>query len=213
MNAPSEVNLTVIRHGETVWNLQGKQQGHLNSDLSDLGIKQARAVAEALAQERFDAFYSSDLGRALQTAQIINEKFKLEITTDSRLRERHLGILQGLTQAQFQQKYPQVYAQLVVDSDYVIPEGESIRQRHERCIACADELARRHPGCCILIVAHGGILDSFFRHTLGLALNVPRKFSIFNASLNTFTITNGTWRLDSWGDIHHLREIGTMDDW
>jgi probable phosphoglycerate mutase len=214
MDASEACELVAIRHGETVWNTQGLQQGQLNSDLTDLGRAQATAIADRLTGGPFDGLYSSDLGRAVKTARIIADRVGLDIVTDARLRERNLGILQGISLRQFEREHPQEYARFRSgDPDYVIPSGESVRQRHERCVACATELAGRHAGRQILIVTHGGILDSFFRHALQLPLTVPRRFSLFNASINSFTITAGQWRLKSWGYVEHLEGLGTMDDW
>ncbi len=214
MDATGACELVAIRHGETVWNTQGIQQGQLNSDLTDLGRAQARALADKLTDEQFDGLYSSDLGRALETAQVIADRVELNVETDLRLRERNLGILQGISLRQFEQEHSAEYARFRSgDPDYVIPSGESARQRHERCVACTTELAGRHAGRRILIVTHGGILDSFFRHALELPLTVPRRFSLFNGSINSFTVTDGQWRLKSWGHIEHLEDLGTMDDW
>ncbi len=214
MDFDKTTELIVVRHGETVWNEIGKQQGWLDTELSELGRAQAQAIADSLTGEHFDALYSSDLGRAMQTAEIIGERLGLEILTDTRLRERNLGIMQGLTMAEFEQKYPEKYAQFRGgDPDYVIPDGESVRQRYERNITCAEELARHHGGQRLLVVAHGGILNSFFRHAVGMDLTAPRHFSLYNASINTFTLTDGQWRLDRWGDTHHLKHLGTKDDW
>jgi len=214
MDATGACELVAIRHGETLWNTQGLQQGQLNSNLTDLGRAQARALADRLSGEQFDGLYSSDLGRALETARLIADRVGLDVVTVPRLRERNLGILQGISLRQFEQERPQEYARFRSgDPDYVIPSGESARQRHERCVACATELAGRHAGRRILIVTHGGILDSFFRHALELPLTVPKRFSLFNASFNSFTVTDGQWRLRSWGHVEHLEGLGTMDDW
>jgi len=214
MDATGACELVAIRHGETVWNTQGLQQGQLNSDLTDLGRAQATAIADRLTGEPFDGLYSSDLGRAVETADIVAGPVGLDVVTDPRLRERNLGILQGISLRQFEQERPQEYTRFRSgDPDYVIPSGESARQRHERCVACATELAKRHAGRRILIVTHGGILDSFFRHALKLPLTVPRRFSLFNASINSFTVTDDRWRLKSWGHVEHLEGLGTMDDW
>ena len=216
MSGTDATQMVVVRHGETVWNLSGRQQGQQDSELSELGVRQAQATADALAGEQVEAVYSSDLGRAMQTARMIGQRLRMEVVSDIRLRERHLGIMQGKTFEQIEQTLPEVSARSRVgdpDPDYEIPQGESIRQRFERGVAGAEDLARRHAGGRILLVTHGGILDSFFRKALGLALTAPRRFSIFNASINVFTIADGQWRLDSWGDIGHLQGMGTMDDW
>ena len=214
MDKPKATELIVVRHGETVWNEIGKQQGWVDTELSELGRTQAQAIADALAGVHFDALYSSDLGRAMQTAEILAAELGLEILTDARLRERNLGIMQGLTMAEFEQKHPEQYAQFRGgDPNYVIPDGESIRQRHERNIICAEELARHHVGQRLLIVAHGGVLNSLFRRATGQDIASPRHFSLFNASINAFAITDGRWRLNRWGDTHHLKDLETKDDW
>ncbi|MFO8007649.1 MAG: histidine phosphatase family protein [Candidatus Brocadiia bacterium] len=214
MNEGRATRVTVVRHGETVWNVQGKQQGHLDSDLTALGVRQAGAAADALAGEGFDAFYSSDLERAMQTARIIAERLDMEVRPEAGLRERHLGILQGLTMAQFEEEQPEHYARFRSrEPDYVIPEGESIRQRYERSVQAAEAIARRHPGRRVLVVTHGGVLASFFRHALGLSLTEPRRFSLYNAAINRFSVADGQWRLESWGLTEHLRGLGTIDDW
>ncbi len=213
MNNSTYTKLVVVRHGETVWNKEGRQQGHLDSNLSDLGKLQAQAIASALVRVTFHALYSSDLGRAFKTAKIIANHSNLQITVDSRLRERNLGISQGLTIQEFKLKYPEEYRNFVSrDIDYIIPEGESIRQRFERSIACAVELAFQHTGQRILLVTHGGILDSLFRKSLNLPLTEERTFSLYNASINEFSISNNSWKLDSWGNIHHLQTLDTLDD-
>ncbi len=206
--------LTVVRHGETLWNVQGKQQGHLDSDLTPLGVRQAQAVAGALAHESFQAFYSSDLERAMQTARIIAEPLGMEVRPEAGLRERHLGVLQGLTMVEFEQAHPEHYARFRSrDPDYVIPEGESIRQRYERAVKTASAIARRHAGGHMLVVTHGGMLASFFRHALGLGLAEPRRFSLCNAAINRFSVLDGRWKLECWGLTEHLRGPGTIDDW
>jgi len=205
--------LTAVRHGQTPWNLDRRSQGHLDSGLSALGVQQARAAAEALAGGRFDALYSSDLGRALQTAEIIARRLGLEVRTDSRLRERNMGILQGHTMEEFRRTHPdECAAYLADDPDYVIPQGESMRQRHERSIACAGQIVRRHGGANVIIVTHGGVLDSFIRHTLGLELSEERRFSLYNASINTFSAADGQWRLECWGDTRHLADLEENSD-
>ena len=214
MSGPNVTELIVVRHGETVWNVAGRQQGQMDSDLSPLGERQAEAIAESLASQSFDALYSSDLGRAYKTAEHIASRTGHKILPDARLRERHLGVFQGLTFAEVKQRYPDEYARYRAgDPEYVIPSGESARQRFERAVQCAQEIAGGHVGLRVVIVTHGGILDAFFRHAIDLSLSAPRRFKLFNASISTFFVEDGEWMLGTWGDIQHLRDIGTIDDW
>lgn len=214
MNDPmSPTVLFAVRHGETEWNLIERQQGHLDSPLTGHGIKQAHALANGLADRGIEVLYSSDLGRALQTATIIADKLGLMIHQDQRLRERHLGTMQGFTRQEHAERYPEDAAAFSAgDPDFVIPGGESIRQQYERSVRCAEDLATRHPGQRVLVVAHGGVLTSFFRRALRLPLSEPRRFSLFNASINSFSISYSQWRLDSWGETAHLKGMSTLDD-
>ncbi len=207
--------ISLIRHGETEWNMVGKQQGQVNSPLSERGMVQAKAIAKSLEKDKsnYDVLYSSDLGRAVQTAEAISEQLGLEINLDVRLRERNLGILQGLTIERFREEKNEEYEQFrSSDPDYVIPDGESIREMHERAVSCLFDISDKHKGQKIIIVAHGGILDSIFRKVFDIELTAERNFSLLNSSINTFKVLKGEWGLISWGDVSHLDGIAALDD-
>ena len=205
MHSPANTHLIAIRHGETEWNRLGRFQGHLNSALNQEGLTQAAALGERLAAERFDLLLSSDLGRALQTASAIAMRTGHEIVVEPRLRERRMGIFQGLTPVEAQARYPEDYARFRShDPDYVIPEGESLRQLFERSIACFTELAGRHEGRTLAAVTHGGVLAMLYRHAMAMPLEAPRDFTLHNTGVNRFHHRRGAWQLQSWGDIAHL---------
>ncbi|MBI2313056.1 MAG: histidine phosphatase family protein [Betaproteobacteria bacterium] len=201
----SVTEFIIIRHGETVWNREGRIQGHLDSPLNGIGLAQAAAIGSRLAGEAFDALYSSDLGRARQTAERIAQCTGHPIRSDARLRERHLGVLQSLTRPEAERLHPEAYSRYRHDgSDYALPGGESARQCFERNLACLEEIAARHPGARAVVVTHGGVLDGVYRRATGLPFEGPRMFSILNASLNVFRYRAGEWSLTLWGDISHL---------
>jgi 2,3-bisphosphoglycerate-dependent phosphoglycerate mutase len=202
----------IVRHGQTEWNIKGIRQGHLDSQLTEKGIAQAKALGQRLAHERFSALYSSDLGRAVQTAKAIADRTGHEIVTDARLRERHLGIFQGLNATEITEKYPEERRMLRTRGpDYVIPCGESMRQQVERNVAYLNELAQAHVGETIVVVTHGGVVSGFFRHTLAIPLDAPRRFEFVNAGLNVFTHEEGNWMLLTWGDVSHLAPGATSE--
>jgi 2,3-bisphosphoglycerate-dependent phosphoglycerate mutase len=205
-----------VRHGETEWNKAGKQQGHLNSNLTELGIRQAHAIADGLLKFSIDGFYCSDLGRAVQTAAIISPKIGKEFNLDMRLREQNLGILQGLTRTAFQAQFPEEYSQLENnDPDYRIPGGESIRDRFVRCTNCIEDFSKAYPGKSILIVTHGGVLVSCIQKALCIPLTQKRTFSLLNGSMNVFSLSEQMeWRLEIWGDRNHMQShnLSTLDD-
>jgi probable phosphoglycerate mutase len=206
-----ETHLLAIRHGETEWNRQNRFQGHLNSVLNQEGLAQANALGARLSNERFDLLLSSDLGRALQTASAIAVRTGHELVLEPRLRERHMGIFQGLTAAEVQLRYPDEYLRFKTnDPDYVIPEGESMRQLLARSVACITELAQRHAGLTLAAVTHGGVLAALYRHATAMPLASPRDFPLHNTSVNRFRHRRGAWELQSWGDVAHLERA--LDD-
>lgn len=211
---PPATFFTVVRHGETEWNALGRQQGQLDTPLTPRGVQQATAIATALPRDHYHLLVSSDLDRARRTAAIIGAQLGLPVQPEERLRERHLGALQGLTLAEFAQRFPAAMAAFRrPDADYELPGGESIRQRLARTLACLSDLAAAHPAREILVVTHAGVLDGLFRHTLGLPLAGPRRFSLLNGALNRFALSAGIWRLEAWGSTAHLGPIPSHDDW
>jgi probable phosphoglycerate mutase len=200
------VEIVAIRHGKTRWNVEGRIQGHLDSGLTDLGIRQAGAIAESFAGERLDRVYASDLPRARITAEEIGRRTGAPVLTDERLRERHHGIFQGLTIAECRARYPEEYEAYSkrLDPDRPIPEGESLRGKHDRAVTFFEEVARKEAGRRIAVVTHGGILDSLFRLAVGLDILAPRRFSLRNAGRNVVSFAGGKWTLEIWGDVRHL---------
>lgn len=209
----SFTELIAIRHGETEWNRIGRQQGHLDSSLTRHGIRQGKMIARHLKNDYFDCMYSSDLGRAAQTAGIIAKRLKLKPIMESGLRERNLGIMQGLTVKEFKHRYPDEYKKYISDDpDYALPDGESVRQRHERTINTLKEIVDNNRDKKILAVMHGGNLDSLFRYVLAIPLHHRRNFSLLNSGLNVFIVRGNIWRLKTWGEISHLKGMMALDD-
>ena len=204
----TKTKVIAVRHGETQWNLEGRFQGQLDSPLTKNGLSQAKAVAKTLSTHNVSLIYSSDLGRALQTAEQISEATDIDILTDNRLRERHFGIFQGMTESDMRASMPdEINNPKHRDPDYIIPEGESMRQASQRGVSCISEIVQNHPGETIVVVTHGGILESFFRYVIGIPFEAPRMYKIWNTGLNIFSHSNGRWELLTFGNISHLQAI------
>jgi probable phosphoglycerate mutase len=202
----------IVRHGQTQWNLKLIRQGHLDSPLTERGVAQAKALAERLAQEEFGGLYSSDLGRAVQTAELIAAVTGHAVVTDVRLRERNLGVFQGLGREEIERRFPEEYRlHRSLGPDYVIPSGESVIQQVERNLGCLSEIAERHGSETVVVVTHGGVLSGLFRHAFSIPFGAPRRFEFMNASLNVFNYEDGDWFLQTWGDVSHLGTVGTGD--
>lgn len=205
---PHVTRIFVIRHGETRWNAEGRLQGQLDSELSERGLEQVQAVARRLCVFRPVALYTSDLPRALATARAIAAASGLSAVPDPRLRERCLGVFEGKTRRELEQSHASLWHRYKTEGpEFVIPGGESARQRHERTLAALRHHAEAHLGESIVVVGHGGTLNTAFRACTGLPLEGVRTFSLSNASLNLIEYRAGVWHLVTWGDIEHLGSI------
>lgn len=202
---PRMTDILLIRHGETLWNQQGRMQGQHDSPLTPLGLQQARQLGARLKAASFAALYSSDLGRAHQTARCIADATGHEIISDSGLRERSFGIFEGLTNNEIEKRYPDLYAPFARrDPDFAMPEGESAAQFRTRCVGTLERIAQRHAGETLVIVTHGLVLDALYRTACGMSLDVARGFPLLNCSVNTFRHEQGRWLAVSVCDVTHL---------
>lgn len=195
----------VVRHGETAWNIASRIQGQGDSPLTPKGEAQAEAIATRLARERFDVLVSSDLGRALQTAQRIAAACGHAIVTDRRLRERNFGQGEGLTYDEVDGRWPNAFSRVrESDPDFAIPGGESRRQFHERVREAFVALEREHRGKRLTVVAHGGVLAALYRHVHDIPLARPHAVPIANAAYNAVAFEAEAWTLEAWDDVDHL---------
>jgi probable phosphoglycerate mutase len=209
----TKTTIWIVRHGETEWNLSGRWQGHADAPLSERGEAQARALGERLKEESFDACYVSDLGRALRTAELILGPAGMRFESDERLRELDLGVMQGLTTAEMQERCPEVYDSFRnAGPDYHLPEGESLRQFHHRCVEALEDYAKRHAGGRVLLVTHGGVLGAIFRYVAHIPLEAPRGYVLLNCSVNVVDKRGDSWNLLHWGDVSHLNDLESLDD-
>ena len=132
-NPPSSTQVLLIRHGQSQGNAEGRFGGHTATPLSNRGRKQAEATAKALASEPSAAIYSSDLERAIQTAEPLGKLTNLTIHTTDAFRERSVGVMEGLTFEDAAEQHPEQYAALLHrDFEHVLTGGESYRQLLDR---------------------------------------------------------------------------------
>ena len=199
--------ILAIRHGETAWNVDTRIQGHLDIPLNDTGLLQARWLAQALAErDELHAVYASDLSRAHVTAQTIAGAVGLAVNTHPGLRERAFGDFQGRTFAEIEAKLPdQAHHWRTRTPEWAPPgSGESLITLRERVLATVDELASRHLGEQIVLVAHGGVMDVLYRAATRLGLQAPRTWQLPNTAVNRLLWTPEGLSLVGWADTTHL---------
>jgi probable phosphoglycerate mutase len=151
----------LVRHGETDWNLGNRFQGHADPPLNRTGRAQARELAVALADHRFDAVYSSPLRRAFETAEIIAAAHGLQPVPDAGLREVDVGEWEGLTREEVEERFPEQHRRWLAFGQGW-DGGETYEEMGRRVVATLLEIAPRHGGETILCVAHGGPIRAAF---------------------------------------------------
>ena len=193
---------TVIRHGETAANRGGVIQGQTDVPLSPVGERQARALGRRWRGRRFDAIYSSDLGRTLRTVELALPGQPTIPTPE--LREMDLGAWCGLDFAAIRERFPEDYAAFRSgDPDRRIAGGESRRELVERTEKFFLAAARRHPGEEVLVVTHGGVLRALFTLVAGWSAAAP---VVGNTAISVIRIDpeSGRRQLVVWNDTAHL---------
>jgi glucosyl-3-phosphoglycerate phosphatase len=159
--------LVLWRHGETDYNLAGRIQGHLDSSLTDNGLRQARLAAPSIDAFEPSVAVSSDLNRARTTAQVYAEVSGAGVALDKRLRETHVGEWQGLSGAEVEHGWPGALSTWRADPTWAPPGGESRVEVASRAVEVVTELDHGHRGTALL-VAHGGLITALTAKLLAL---------------------------------------------
>jgi len=206
--------IIAVRHGETAWNVAARIQGQLDVGLNETGRWQARRVGEALAGEPISTVYTSDLGRAHETAQSIAAAARVPVIPERGLRERCFGIFEGKTFTEIEEIWPDhAHNWRKRIPDWQPPEGgESLLQLRERVTRTVQALAARHPGEQIVVVAHGGVLDALYRIATRQEVNAPRTWELPNGAINRLLWTPEGFSLVGWSDTQHLDHEALDED-
>ena len=187
--------LILVRHGETLHNVERITQGWSDSELSETGQQQVQRLAAKLKEMRPTALYSSPLGRAMSTARAIADATGLEIVQLDELREMNYGSWEGRKFLDIRREDEEIYKRWITDEHCACPEGEShhdVRQRLERAFASVS--AER-----AVLVAHGTAIRIGAMALLGLPIMGALRFAQDNAAMNVFAQrADGTWILKVW---------------
>lgn len=209
MNEPTHI--IAIRHGQTAWNAETRMQGQLDTALDARGRWQAEQLAEALHGEAIDAIVSSDLARALHTAQPLASRRGLRVRRDSALRERSFGVFQGFTYEGIATHWPEGAARWRArDPQFGPTGGETLAAFHRRVVEAGERLSREFAGRTVVWVTHGGVLDCLHRAAIRVELDAPRSWTLANASINRLLHSDQGLMLVGWGDVRHL-DAPTVD--
>lgn len=177
--------LLLVRHGDTESNSRERYWGHTDVKLSAAGVRQAELLRHRLATEKMDAIYSSDLSRAVVTAETIAVGRGLGVVTCVELREISFGELEGLNFSEVDRLYPDI-AKLWRERSLQLryPGGESVEELNQRVRQFRSRLEEHRAGETILIVGHSASLRMLICQLLGLGAQHWWQFRLELASLS-----------------------------
>ena len=201
----------LVRHGQTLWNLEMKYQGHCDVALTDKGIHQAELAAIRLAKEDISAVYASDLNRAFKTAECIAEKHNLSVTAIPELREINFGDWEGMTfegisdpaNSHWSEEMTKVFSH---PGEAKIPGGETFHEVKARAMTALNQLVVKHPNQTIVVVSHGGTIRTILCAILDINLNNVWKIKQDNTAINMLEYCDDEVFVSLVNDVHHLAE-------
>jgi alpha-ribazole phosphatase len=201
------MRLYLVRHGQTDWNLNHRFQGQTDVPLDPTGEEQARRIAQRLSSVPIDAVYSSDLTRAVQTAETIAGHHRLKVIPDQRWRELAFGAWEGLTYQEIKSMAPDLIEKWQTDPlQAAAPGGETLLQLAARVQSALDDLRTRHADQTVLLALHGGPIQVLLCLALGVDLSRYWQFSISSASLTEIAFFSRGAIVNLLNDISHLQE-------
>ncbi len=201
--------LLLVRHGITEFNSARRFAGYSDVEMSADGYRQVEKLRHRLANEKIDAIYSSDLGRALATAEGIVSERQVDIVACSELREMNYGSIEGLTFQEIGRLYPDL-AELIAkfSLELEFPGGESFIGFIERTSKFLDRLEKHAPSETVLITSHSGPLRVLVCRFLGIDLEHWRQIRLDNASLSIVETHPRGAIINLLNDTSHMREVG-----
>jgi probable phosphoglycerate mutase len=208
--------LFLVRHGEADSNFHGRIGGHSPVELTARGRDQAAITATAVAALAPTALISSDLVRAHQTAEPIAAATGLPLALEPRLRERSLGVFDGLAFTEAEARYPEAWKRLMSRDPEAVPEGgEPTDAVFARVSAAVDDLVAAHAGGRVVVVTHGLALFHAFAHVCGLGS--PSRHQRVFVLVDNCSITHlehrrsadhaDQWRIVRINDVAHLAAL------
>lgn len=199
--------IVLIRPGETDWNRTGRWQGWIGIPLNALGRRQADKLARFIRNIGMSALYSSDLRRAVETAEILSQKLGFTPIYDPRLRERNIGEWQGMTLDEMREWYPDAYKQCLIDPDgFKIPGGESRLDVKKRVLEAFEAILAEDKGETVGILSHTTTMKVLLTHLLPDC--DERGIVLDNSGVTTIARDeSGAWRLIAVDDLTHLEGL------
>ena len=195
----------LIRHGETEWNKIGKLQGSSDIMLLPEGIQQAHLLAEHAPFHAVDAIYSSDLSRAVMTAEILAEKFGLPVIKERGLRETSFGDWEGQFLSELAIENPAGFEYFFTKPDKVQPpNGETFLESQARIMNALDEIIADNEDKNIIVVSHGAAIRLIICAALEIRIRKMWAIGQYNMAVNVLTFEEGVFSVELLNNTMHL---------
>lgn len=200
------MRLILIRHGETFWNRERRiQGGGSDTELSEVGLKQAEIVTSYLTEENVVAIISSPLKRALDTARAIASQHQLPVEVDTGLGEIEVGELEGLSLSNLTTTFSQyLLGSWREGGSQRLPGGESFVELQQRSWACVEGLLAKHKDGTVVIVSHYFVILAIIFRALGLPLEYLTKFRIDTGGVSIVEFGERGTRLVAFNNVSFL---------
>lgn len=202
------MRIYLIRHGETEWNRQGRLQGHSNVKLSPEGIHQAQLLANHMPIPHVDAIYSSDLARAVATAEILAERFHLAVYKMPELRENYFGNWEGKSMGELATECPDDFGKFfTAPEEFSPPNGENFLHCQARVTNALSRIISRHDNQNVLVVAHGALIRLALCAALDMPIHKMWAIGQFNMAMNILRIDNENVTVELVNSTAHLHNL------
>lgn len=199
------LRIILLRHGETLWNIEGRFQGQEDTALSERGLAQGHALALALKNISVDAAVSSPLQRSYLTCKMAADEHGIPVKKDPRLTEISHGKWEGIRADEILQLYPREFALWHTHPEQVqMPDGESLEDVRRRARAAFDEYTKTYDGKTLLVAAHDAVNKVILCDLMGLGMDHFWQIKQDNCCINVVEYDNGTWRLVNLNVTGHL---------
>ncbi|HXV82094.1 MAG TPA: histidine phosphatase family protein [Candidatus Binatia bacterium] len=203
------MQILLVRHGATDWNLQGRCQGVTDLALNEVGVLQAEQMAAVLTKERIHGIYSSHLKRAQQTAHFFSLHHQLPVVIETDVRELDHGELEGLTFAEIKEHYSQFIQKWRTEpAEIQVPGGERLADVARRAWNGLNRIVQRHsPEECVVVVSHNFPILGILCRITGTDLNNYRTFHLDPCSLTRLKHNGGDhWEVTCINNQDHTAE-------
>ncbi len=206
-------SLYILRHGQSLGNIDNIFLGHTDWELTELGKKQAEYVINFFRDIKIDKIYSSDLVRAIQTVTPTAKAKNLEIIGRENLREIYAGKWEMLSFDEIDEAYPEMWGiwKRADGENLELPDGESAKELTDRICLEIEKLSKQNDGKTILITTHAMAIRCFTNKVLGRSLSeLCGTHWVPNASVSHFVYENGEFKIDFLGNAEHLGNLVTV---